>query len=134
MTIKKLAVLVIEKADGSISLSAGEKGDVFLMARDLIRETNDAESHDIARITALGMDGLLKQRKWKKNIPSAPSVSPAESVDSADALADEVGDEEADGPDAEDLRAKLKEKGVKVPPRITINNLIKLAIDNGVEV
>ena len=134
MTIKKLAVLVVEKADGSISLSAGEKGDVFTAARDLIRETNDAESHDIARITALGMDGLLKQRKWKGNFPSVPSAEPVESVDSANAPAEDAGDEEADGPDAEDIRAKLKEKGVKVPPRITIDNLIKLAIDNGVEV
>lgn len=121
MSIKKLAVLVIEKSDGSISLSAGEKGDVSTAARDLIRETNDATGHDVARITALGMTGVLKQKKWKGNLP-------------ASAPAGEAGDEDAEGPDAEDIRAKLKEKGVKVPPRITIDNLIKLAIDNGVEV
>ena len=129
MSIKKLAVLVIEKSDGSISLSAGEKGDVSTLARDLIRETNDSTSHDVACITALGMAGVLKQKKWKGNLPtSAPSVDPV------DPPVGDAGDEDAEGPDAEDIRAKLKEKGVKVPPRITIDNLIKLAIDNGVEV
>lgn len=132
MSIKKLAVLVIEKSDGSISLSAGEKGDVSTLARDLIRETNDTTGHDVACITALGMTGVLKQKKWKGNLPtSTPAVDVVETVDHP---ADDVGDEEAEGPDAEDIRAKLKEKGVKVPPRITIDNLIKLAIDNGVEV
>jgi len=132
MSIKKLAVLVIEKSDGSISLSAGEKGDVSTLARDLIRETNDSTGHDVACITALGMTGVLKQKKWKGNLPaSAPAV---EDVDPVEAPAGDAGDEDAEGPDAEDIRAKLKEKGVKVPPRITIDNLIKLAIDNGVEV
>lgn len=129
MSIKKLAVLVIEKSDGSISLSAGEKGDVSTLARDLIRETNDTTGHDIACITALGMTGVLKQKKWKGNIPTS---TPAAAL--VDPPADDAGDEDAEGPDAEDIRAKLKEKGVKVPPRITIDNLIRLAIDNGVEV
>lgn len=129
MSIKKLAVLVIEKSDGSISLSAGEKGDVSALARDLIRKTNDTTSHDVACITALGMTGVLKQKKWKGNLPAA-----APAVEAVDPPADDAGDEDAEGPDAEDIRAKLKEKGVKVPPRITIDNLIKLAIDNGVEV
>lgn len=129
MSIKKLAVLVIEKSDGSISLSAGEKGDVSTLARDLIRKTNDTTGHDVACITALGMTGVLKQKKWKGNLPAS-----APAVEAVDPSAGDAGDEDAEGPDAEDIRAKLKEKGVKVPPRITIDNLIKLAIDNGVEV
>ncbi|MBK9580286.1 MAG: hypothetical protein IPO40_24740 [Fibrobacteres bacterium] len=130
--IKKLAVLVIEKADGSISLSAGEKGKIAMDARDLIRETNDTPGHDVACITALSMTGVLKQKKWKGNLPtSAPAVEAADPVETP---AGDAGDDDAEGPDAEDIRAKLKEKGVKVPPRITIDNLIKLAIDNGVEV
>jgi len=128
--IKKLAVLVIEKADGSVSTFVGEKGDIATQARNLIRETNDAPSHDIAAITALGSTGVLKQKRWKMNLPAvvAPVLVPV------DTLAEELDDEDAEGPDAEEIRAKLKEKGVKVPPRITIDNLIKLAIDNGVEV
>lgn len=129
MSIKKLAVLVIEKSDGSISLSAGEKGKIAMDARDLIRETNDTPGHDVACITALSMAGVLKQKKWKGNLPAS-----APAVEAVDPPAGDASDEDAEGPDAEDIRAKLKEKGVKVPPRITIDNLIKLAIDNGVEV
>lgn len=36
--------------------------------------------------------------------------------------------------DAKAVREALKAKGVKVPPRIGIDALLKLAIDNGVEV
>lgn len=129
MSIKKLAVLVIEKSDGSISLSAGEKGDVSTVARDLIRKTNDTTGHDVACITALGMTGVLKQKKWKGNIPAS---TPAAAL--VDPPADDAGDEDAEGPDADKIRADLKAKGVSVPPRITVDNLIKLAEKNGVEV
>lgn len=130
--IKKLAVLVIEKADGTHTLSIGEKGPIAAEARELIRAVNDSGSREFERITALGEAGVLKHKRWKGNSPaSAPAVEP---VDPVDPPAGDAGDEDAEGPDAEDIRAKLKEKGVKVPPRITIDNLIKLAIDNGVEV
>lgn len=115
---KKLAILVVEKADGSISLSAGEKGDVATMARDLIRETNDTPAHDVARITAIGEAGVLKQRKYKANTPAAPV---------------EVEDEELSA-DADKIRAALKEKGIKVPPRISLDKLVEMALQNGVEV
>ena len=127
--IKKLAVLVIEKADGTHTLSIGEKGPITAEARELIRAANDSGSREFERITALGEAGVLKHKRWKGNIPAS-----ATAIDPVDPPADDVGDEDAEGPDAEDIRAKLKEKGIKVPPRITIDNLIKLAIDNGVEV
>lgn len=122
---KKLAILVVEKADGSISLSAGEKGDVATMARDLIRETNDTPAHDVARITALGEAGVLKQRKYKANVPATLVEVATESV--------EVEDEDLSA-DADKIRAALKEKGVKVPPRISLDKLVEMAVQNGVEV
>lgn len=45
-----------------------------------------------------------------------------------------VVDEEDTSADAKALREALKAKGVKVPPRIGIDALLKLAIENGVEV
>lgn len=118
--IKKLAVLVIEEADGTLTLSAGEKGDIATQARELIRATNDTEAHGIARITAIGEAGVLKQRKWKANVTE--SVAPA------------IEGSEDESPDAEAIRAALKEKGVKVPPRISIDNLLNLAVEHGVKV
>ena len=130
--IKKLAVLVIEKADGAVEIRPGEKGEIYAAAREEKRRLNGESSHNVARLTAFGSDGIIIQAKWKSNLPtSAPVV---EAVEPVGPSADDVGDEEAEGPDADKIRADLKEKGVKVPPRITIDNLIKLAIDNGVEV
>ena len=113
--ITKLAVLIIEKADGTLTLSAGEKGDVIFKAKDLIRKVNDSGDASYARVTALGEIGVLKQRRWKQ-----PGVVATEDL--------------AEGADADELRAALKQKGVSVPPRISIENLINLAIKNGVKV
>lgn len=130
--IKKLAVLVIEKADGAVEIRPGEKGEIYATAREEKRRLNGEASHNVVRLTAFGSDGIIIQAKWKSNLPaSTPAVEVVETVDPP---ADDAGDDDAEGPDAEDIRAKLKEKGIKVPPRITIDNLIKLAIDNGVEV
>lgn len=115
--IKKIAILAIEKADGSVVLSAGEKGDIATQARELIRMANDSEDHDLVRVTAIGEMGVLKQRKWKRNVP--------------DEIASQI---DYDAVDTDEIRAKLKAKGVNVPGRLTNENLVKLAIASGVEV
>lgn len=45
-----------------------------------------------------------------------------------------VVDESESDPDAKEIRAKLKALGVNVPPRISLEKLLDLAIANGVEV
>lgn len=123
--IKKLATLVIEMADGSCTLKAGEKGEISAEARELIRSTNDKPGQGVVRITALGESGVIKQRKYKSAI--IPDLPPTPSIDGS-------GDgEKTEGDDADTIRALLKEKGVRVPPRISLENLIKLAQENGIE-
>lgn len=59
---------------------------------------------------------------WRRRAtpaPPAPEPVEPESTDAADAKA---------------VRDALKVKGVSVPPRISIDNLLKLAIEHGVEV
>lgn len=126
--IKKLAILVIEKADGSCTTKVGEKGDISAEARALIRAANDKPGHDIERITALGEAGVLKSRKWKGAAAPAAPVAPI-----TDPEIPEVDEEEPEGADADAIRALLKEKGVKVPPRISLDNLIKMAQEHGIE-
>jgi hypothetical protein len=104
--IKKLAVLVIEKAD-SIETRAGEKGDIYASARDLIRKTNDTGNPEkLVRVTALGPDGVLKKYGWKNG--SAPVSAPTESVDD-----DEV----------KTIRTLLKDAGVRFSPNASIERL-----------
>lgn len=125
--IQKLAVLVVEKADGTTIATPGEKGDITTKAKALIREINDSEAHDIYRVTALGTMGVLKEKRWKANTPtaSAPVQAPSDEQDEA---------EEIDSPsDVQALREALKAKGVKVPPRISVDNLLALAVEHGVE-
>lgn len=112
--IQKLAVLVVEKADGTTIATPGEKGDITTKAKTLIHEINDSEAHDVYRVTALGTMGVLKERRWKANAPTAS------------APAEETADVQA-------LREALKAKGVKVPPRISADNLLALAVEHGVE-
>ena len=141
--IKKLAVLVIEKADGSQDVMVGEKGEIVPAAREMIRAENDVRTGDVVRITALGEAGVLKQRRWKLAASPSPTVDDVEAEAStegveaeagADEEAEEKAEEKAEGPDADEIREKLKAKGIKVPPRISVDNLVKMAIEAGVEV
>lgn len=114
--IEKLATLAIDKADGSLDLVAGEKGEIYQKARGLIRELNAKASHDVLRIRAFFHGGVLKDYKFKANIIAVNFAV------------------EISGPDADILREALKAKGVKVPPRISLEKLVELAVENGVEV
>lgn len=117
--IEKLAVLAIDKADGSLELVPGEKGEIYQKTRGMIRELNAKPGHGVLRLRAFYAGGLLKGYKFKSEIiASAPVV---EEEDDSDEVAAEV-------------RAKLKAKGVKVPPRISIERLLEMAIANGIEV
>lgn len=141
--IKKLAVLVIEKADGTVETQTGEKGEIREFARDLIRSLNDADTHNVAQVTALGSDGILKRRKWKQNWPAevapvtisqvvdapAPETPADESEAPADLPAfDGDPDEEEGAPEVEAseddeakaLRKKLRDAGIQYSPRAGI--------------
>ena len=141
--IKKLAIIAIEKADGTVKLQAGEKGEIREFARDLIRALNDNPGHDVAQVTALGSDGILKRRKWKENWPSevAPAtISPVAEAPAPEAPADDPEtpadlpafdgdpDEEEDAPEVEAseddeakaLRKKLRDAGIQYSPRAGI--------------
>jgi len=118
--IEKLAVLAIDKADGSLSLESGEKGEIYQKTRQMIRDLNALPSHDVLRLRAFYHAGVLKEYKFKANINAVSKAPEPEETDD-------------DEPDAKALREALKAKGVKVPPRIGIDALLKLAIDNGVE-
>ena len=142
--IKKLAILAIEKADGTVELQAGEKGEIREFARDLIRSLNDNPGHDIAQVTALSLDGTLKRRKWKENWPAevaAPAVisqvvdtpAPEATADKPETPADLPTfdgdpDEEEDAHEVEAseegeakaLRKKLRDAGIQYSPRAGI--------------
>lgn len=127
--IHKLAVLVVEKADGTTIATPGEKGEIVSTGKELIRETNDSESHDIFRVTILGLAGVIKERRWKINAPAiAESIPPAAVVHGEEEQIEEVA-----SADVQALREALKAKGVKVPPRISVDNLLALAVEHGVE-
>lgn len=154
--IKKLAILAIEKADGTVELQAGEKGEIREFARDLIRSLNDNPGHDIAQVTALSLDGTLKRRKWKENwpaevvapvatpvvasVPQAPAEVVAIPADEPDDLPEFEGD--PDGEDAAEsapdeeaekvaLRKKLRDAGIQYSPRSGIDLLRKLVAEAG---
>ena len=116
--IERLAVLAIDKADGSLELVPGEKGEIYTKTREMIRTLNATEGHSVLRLRAFYQGGLLKGYKFKGNIRAA---SEAEEAEDTDAL-------------AKDIRAKLKAKGVNVPPRIGDAKLLELAEKHGVEV
>ena len=142
--IKKLAILAIEKADGTVELQAGEKGEIREFARDLIRSLNDNPGHDVAQVTALSLDGTLKRRKWKENWPAevaAPAaISQVVDTPAPEATADEPEtpadlptfdgdpDEEEDAHEVEAseegeakaLRKKLRDAGIQYSPRAGI--------------
>lgn len=154
--IKKLAILAIEKADGTVELQAGEKGEIREFTRDLIRSLNDNPGHDIAQVTALSLDGTLKRRKWKENwpaevvapvaipvvasVPQAPAEVVAIPADEPDDLpefeGDPDGEDEAESaPDEEAekvaLRKKLRDAGIQYSPRSGIDLLRKLVAEAG---
>lgn len=134
--IKKLAVLVIEKADGAVEIRPGEKGELKDFAREEKRRLNGDESHDVARLTVLCLEGVSMQAKWKRNIPAevvAPIVEVA--TESVEEIPEEAEDDQTDASaDVAAIRAALKAKDVKVPPRISVDKLIEMAIAHGVEV
>ena len=116
--IEKLAVLAIDKADGSLSLESGEKGEIYQKTRQMIRDLNAKPGHGVVRLRAFYQGGLLKGYKFKAEMIAAASAP----------------DESESDPDAKEIRAKLKALGVSVPPRISLEKLLDLAIANGVEV
>lgn len=125
--MKKIAVLVVIKSDGTTTTKVGEKGPIYTETRELIRSINLGPAHDVARVVALGESGVLKSYKWKTNAPavSAPDQDPTEEAS---------GPDDGDSPaDVQALREALKAKGVKVPPRISADNLLALAIEHGVD-
>ena len=117
--IEKLAVLAIDKADGTLELVAGEKGEIYTKTRDMIRELNATPGHKVLRLQAFYKGGLLKGYKFKDNIR---------------AVSEPVESDESDDEVAKRVRAALKEKGVAVPPRISVEKLLELANKHGVEV
>lgn len=132
--IKKLAVLVIEKADGAVEIRPGEKGDIYAAAREEKRRLNGEASHDVARLTAFGSDGIIIQAKWKSNTPAVEVAAPA-ATESVEETPEEAEDDQTDASaDVAAIRAALKAKDVKVPPRISVDKLIEMAIAHGVEV
>lgn len=142
--IKKLAVLVIEKADGTIEFRAGEKGEIAELARSTEHALNDAgNGHDVFRLCAFGPAGLFRETKWKFNAPAevapvtisqvvdapAPETPADESEAPADLPAfDGDPDEEEDAPEVEAseegeakaLRKKLRDAGIQYSPRAGI--------------
>ncbi len=73
--MNKPAVLLVEYATGKVDTFPGEKGDIYTSARDLIKEINDKGNPEgIARVIAFGVDGVLKDKKWK-GITPAPVVA-----------------------------------------------------------
>ena len=132
--IKKLAVLVIEKADGAVEIRPGEKGDIYAAAREEKRRLNGEASHDVARLTAFGSDGIIIQAKWKANIPAMEVAAPVV-TESVEETPEETEDDQIDASaDVAAIRAALKAKDVKVPPRISVDKLIEMAIAHGIEV
>lgn len=154
--IKKLAVLVIEKADGTVDLQAGERGEIREFARELIRSLNDSPDHDVAQVTALDGGGILKRRKWKQNWPAEPVALPVSAPDSvapaveliteepaepagigeSDELPEFEGDldEQADATEEDEakaLRKKLRDAGISYSPRSGLDLLRKLVADHG---
>lgn len=119
--IERLAVLAIDKADGSLELVPGEKGEIYQKTRAMIRELNATEKHDVLRLRAFYQGGLLKGYKFKGNIRAASPASAPEEEEDSDELAKRI-------------RAELKAKGVSVPPRIGDAKLLELAEKHGVEV
>ena len=132
--IKKLAVLVIEKADGAVEIRPGEKGDIYAAAREEKRRLNGEASHDVARLTAFGSDGIIIQAKWKSNTPAVEVAAPVV-TESVEEIPEETEDDQTDASaDVAAIRTALKAKDVKVPPRISVDKLIEMAIAHGVEV
>lgn len=123
--IKKLAVLVVEKA-GSVETLAGEKGEIYAAAREMIREINDAGNPDgVLSVTALGSTGTLKRYLWKEAIHATESAAPSIV---APASEEEEGDDEDE---AKELRAKLRGAKISYSPRSGLDLLRKLVADAG---
>lgn len=67
---------------------------------------------------------------WRKRLVPTPSVVVTD-ADLAEPAEEETTD--TDPADVAELRAALKAKGVKVPPRISADNLLALAVEHGVD-
>lgn len=120
--IERLAVLAIDKADGSLELVSGEKGEIYQKTRNMIRELNATDGHSVLRLRAFYQGGLLNGYRFKANIIAATSSAPS------------VEEEEDSDEVAKRVRTELKAKGVNVPPRIGDAKLLELAEKHGVEV
>ncbi len=91
-----------------------DKGEAIAAAK--AEADKPSEVHLEIRVVAAIGSGIA----WRRSVrPQAPAPA---------------ADDEDTSADAKALRDALKAKGVKVPPRIGIDALLKLAIDNGVEV
>lgn len=127
--IKKLAVLVVEKA-GSVETLAGEKGEIYAAAREMIREINDAGNPDgVLSVTALGSTGTLKQYRWKEAIHATESSASAPVAPTSEE--EEGEDEDEAKAEAKELRAKLRGANISYSPRSGLDLLRKLVADAG---
>lgn len=133
--LEQPAVLLIEYADGTVETKAGNKGDIYTEARNLI-EALCYENPGVYQVLALDKRGVLKGKKFHDFTPSpaapAASVAPAadESADEPDTDAQESneGDDEAE---AKELRAKLRAAKIPYSPRSGIDLLRKMVADAG---
>jgi hypothetical protein len=101
------------KQDGTVEVyhASTDKSKAVEAAKAKANEPT-SEVIDIRVVCAIGA-GLA----WRRRVvPSAP-----------------VEESDSD-PDAKEIRSKLVAKGVKVPPRISLETLLDLAIKHGVEV
>lgn len=138
--LEQPAVLLIEYADGTVETKAGNKGDIYTEARNLI-EALCHENPGVYQVLALDKRGVLKGKKFHDFTPPAAPAAPAasapvtESVDdtSDDQPEGEQGDD-AQGDDeaeAKELRAKLRAAKIPYSPRSGIDLLRKMVADAG---
>lgn len=130
--LEQPAVLLIEYADGTVETKAGNKGDIYTEARNLI-EALCYENPGVYQVLALDKRGVLKGKKFHDfTPPAAPAASApvTESVDdtSDDQTDDAQGDDEAE---AKELRAKLRAAKIPYSPRSGIDLLRKMVADAG---
>lgn len=132
--LEQPAVLLIEYADGTVETKAGNKGDIYTEARNLI-ESLCYENPGVYQVLALDKRGVLKGKKFHDFTPSAASAPATESVDTSsdDQPEGEQGDD-AQGDDeaeAKELRAKLRAAKIPYSPRSGIDLLRKMVADAG---
>lgn len=120
----KLPCLTIRiDGDDLVVLYAGtDKAEALAIAKAEVNKP-DAIPGEYRVVQAVGA-GIAWRRKVTKPAPLVQVLEPVEIEDEVDE-ADEL---------AKRVRADLKAKGVKVPPRISVEKLLDLASEHGVEV